>query len=100
MDGILYKGRMKSQEGARPLTSVEKDLAGEGRQAFWAPSPSVLALLASMSGCRQGPELAPFLTGGSSHSHLQKCHLPGITPGARETQGSKKGGCALEYPRE
>ncbi|XP_016069931.1 PREDICTED: uncharacterized protein C16orf96 homolog [Miniopterus natalensis] len=26
VDGILYKGRMDSQEGARPLTSVEKEL--------------------------------------------------------------------------
>lgn len=72
MDGILYKGRMKSQEGAQPLTSVEKDLAGEGRQAFWAPLPSVLALLASMSKCRQGPELAPFLTGGVFTQPLAK----------------------------
>ncbi|XP_044089586.1 uncharacterized protein C16orf96 homolog [Neovison vison] len=27
VDGILYKGRMISQDGARPLTSVEKELA-------------------------------------------------------------------------
>ncbi|XP_028001427.2 uncharacterized protein C16orf96 homolog [Eptesicus fuscus] len=27
VDGILYKGRMENQEGARPLTSVEKELA-------------------------------------------------------------------------
>ena len=34
VDGILYKGRMNTQDGARPLASVEKELAGERRQAF------------------------------------------------------------------
>lgn len=44
MDGILYKGRMTNQEGARPWTSVEKELAGERCQDFLgAPVLDVLA---------------------------------------------------------
>lgn len=48
MDGILYKGRMSSQDGPRPLTSVEKELAGERCQGFLgAPVLGALALLGS-----------------------------------------------------
>lgn len=79
MDGILYKGRMINQDGARPSTGMEKELAGEGYQAFrGAPTLNVLALLGSMRRCRWGSELAPSLTWGSSngrrpsHGYLKK----------------------------
>lgn len=73
MDGILYKGRMTNQDGARPLTSVEKEMTGERCQDFLgARVLNVLALLGRMKRCRQGSELAPSWTGGSSNSHLQK----------------------------
>lgn len=64
----------------------------------WVPLPGVLASLGSVRGCRRGPQLAPFLTGGgSSHSHLQKMgsyYMPGTVPGARETEGSKNMSCS------
>lgn len=77
MDGILYKGRMISQDGARPLTSVEKELAGERSQDFLGgPVLDVLALLGSLRECRQGSELAPSQTGTTLHSQLQKLGSP------------------------
>lgn len=41
VDGILYKGRMTSKDKMRPLTSAEKELAGEECQPAWAPLPGV-----------------------------------------------------------
>lgn len=41
VDGILYKGRMTSKDKTWPLTSAEKELAGEERQPAWAPLPGV-----------------------------------------------------------
>lgn len=100
MDGILYKGRMINQDGARPSTGVEKELAGEGYQAFrGAPTLNVLALLGSMRRCRWGSELAPSLTWGSSsgrrpsHGYLKKTepyYMPGAAPGTGEAVGSKE----------
>lgn len=74
-----------------------------GVRPCWAPLPGVLALLVSINKCRQGPGLALFLTGASLHSHLQEMGsycMPGTEPGAREAQGSKIDGCALELPHE
>jgi hypothetical protein len=39
VDGILYKGRMDSQSGGRPLVTGEKDLTGKGHLGIPAVGP-------------------------------------------------------------
>lgn len=64
-----------------------------GVRPSWAPLPGVLASLGSVRGCRQGPQLAPFLTEGVFTQPLAKMGsycMPGTVPGAREREESKK----------
>ena len=74
-----------------------------GVRPSWALLPSVLALLASMNRCKQGPEMASSLTGGVLTQPLAKTRsscMPDTAPSARETKGSKNNGYARESPYE
>lgn len=100
MDGILYKGRMNNQDGARPLTGVE-ELAGEGRQAFLGTAARCPGFTGQCEGLQAGPTAGTLFERergeGSSHSHLQKMGsycMRGTVPSARETEGSKNMSCS------
>lgn len=101
MDGILYKGRMENQEGTRPLTSVEKELAGEGRQAFLGTSAWCPGFAGQHEQMQTGSRAGTILDWGILTQPLAKMGsycMPDTEPGARETQGSKIDGYALESP--
>lgn len=102
VDGILYKGRMENQEGARPLTSVEKELAGEGRQAFLGTPAWCPGFAGQHEQMQAGSRAGMIPDWGVLTQPLAKMGsycMPGTEPGARETQGSKIDGCA-ESPHE
>lgn len=56
VDGILYKGRMSSQVGARPVSSVVKELAGEGIKPSWASLPWVSWICCVVRGDARGAQ--------------------------------------------
>lgn len=79
VDGVLYKGRMSNQFGAR---IGDKDLAGEEHWCFLGFPPWDPALLARTRGFRWTPGwCCPWLR--SPHSHLQECS-PHYVPGTRK----------------
>ncbi|VTJ62131.1 Hypothetical predicted protein [Marmota monax] len=51
VDGILYKGRMNTQFGAQPLTTAEKELAGERRRVLPPNTPAQVSLCQAGCGC-------------------------------------------------
>ncbi|ELK34682.1 hypothetical protein MDA_GLEAN10009613 [Myotis davidii] len=103
VDGILYKGRMENQEGAQPLTSAEKGLAGEGRQAFRGTPARYPGFAGQHEQMQAGSKAGTIPDWGVLTQPLTKMGsycMPGTKPGARETQGNKIDGCALESPHE
>lgn len=94
---------MESQEGARPLTSTEKDLTGEGHQAFVDTPAWYPGFAGQHEQMQAGSGAGTIPDWGILTQPLAKVGsycMPGTEPGARETQGSKIDGCALKSPHE
>nr|XP_025714869.1 uncharacterized protein C16orf96 homolog [Callorhinus ursinus] len=96
VDGILYKGRMANQDGARPLTSVEKRTAvkiphpptrnlydRERQSTFYGSIYPPLHPHASVRSAASGP---PPTTPAQPPSLLPLPLLPPLTPSGRDPQ--------------
>ncbi|XP_004403357.1 PREDICTED: putative uncharacterized protein C16orf96 homolog [Odobenus rosmarus divergens] len=96
VDGILYKGRMANQDGARPLTSVEKRTAvkiphpptrnlydRERPSTFYGSIYPPLHTHASVRSAASGP---PPTTPAQPPSLLPLPLLPPLTPSGRDPQ--------------
>lgn len=94
MDGILYKGRMNNQDGARPLTGVE-ELAGEGRQAFLGTAARCPGFTGQCEGLQAGPTAGTLFErergGGGLHIATCKKWGPTVCQALYQVPGRQRG---------